>query len=67
MWQRVPWTEAELNSAADQLERSLDLIQVSDKSVDGLAHDPHFEWHHARDQLELGTLYELGSLSEQSI
>jgi hypothetical protein len=27
-----------------------------------MAGDPHFEWHYERDMLEMGTIYELGSL-----
>jgi hypothetical protein len=61
VWRTIPWTAETLNAAAITLESQLNRIEVTRTDVRGPAGDPHFEWLHERDSLEMCTLYELGS------
>lgn len=59
-WTSIKWEASILDRVAEQLESSLDRIEVAETSFRGPAGDPYFEWQFERDQLQMATLYELG-------
>ncbi len=64
VWDHIEWTTEALSTGADELAEALPRLHIQASEAVGLAHDPHFEWDLEVDQLEMGTLYELGSLIE---
>jgi Type I restriction enzyme R protein N terminus (HSDR_N) len=61
-WRTIEWNAPALNRAADELEEQLGQLPSASPTTDGLEAAGYFQWDLERDQLEMATLYETGSL-----